>query len=69
MLIKTLELGKKLTVGLNTVDDADRVVGVIRHTQVMTQFFDGFHVPRCNVTSSTDKSEVFHVVVRLMGMG
>lgn len=60
--LKALELGEEFALRRDAVDDADGVVDVIGHRQVVAQVFDGPHVAGCDVAGSADECEVFHVV-------
>ena len=60
VFIKALKLGKELALRRDAVDDADRVVDVVSHGQVVAGVFDGTHVARGDVARSADEGEVFH---------
>lgn len=62
--LKALELGEELAVRRDAVDDADRIVDVISHGQIVAQVFDGPHVARCDVAGCADKCKIFHGVLK-----
>lgn len=62
IFLKALELSEEFTLWRDAVNDANRVVDVISHGQVMAEVFDGSHVARCDVAGSADECEVFHGV-------
>ena len=59
-LEEALELGEELALGRNAVDDADRVVDVVGHGEVMAGVLDRPHVAGSDVTGGADQGEVFH---------
>ena len=60
VFLKALELGEEFAIRGDTVDDADGIVDVISHRQMVTGVFDGAHMPRSDVASGTNESEIFH---------
>ena len=60
MIKKELELGKKLALGRDAINNTDRVIDVIGRNQAVTGVFDGAHMARSDVAGSTDESEIFH---------
>src|SRR6185369_11072438 len=61
VFVEALELGEERTVRRDAVDDADRVVDIVGHGQVVAGVFDGAHVARSNVSCGADKGEFLHV--------
>jgi len=60
VLLKAFELGEKLALRRDAVDDADRIVDVVGGDQYVTGVLDSAHVTRSNVTGGADQGEVFH---------
>lgn len=61
MLREPFKLGEEIALRRNAVDDADRVIDVVRHGQMVAGVLDGTHVARRNVAGGTDEGEIFHV--------
>lgn len=60
MAVETLGFGEEGGIGEIAVHDSDPIVRVEGTNEVVTGFFDGFHVARSDVSGSTDEGEVFH---------
>ena len=58
-IVETLKFGKKRALRRNAVDDADRIVDVVRHRQMVAQVFDGAHMARGNVASRANQCKIF----------
>ena len=58
MAIKTLKLGKKISIREMTIHNAHTIIGVESTNQSITSIFNSFHMSRGNVSASTYKSEI-----------
>ena len=63
VFLEALKLGEEFALGRDAVDDADRVVDVIGHGEVVAQVLDGAHVAGGDVAGCADECKVFHGVV------
>ena len=61
VVVEALEIGKERALRRDAVDDADRVVGVVGHGQVVAQVPDGVHVARGDVAGGADEGEVLAI--------
>ncbi|MCY1552981.1 hypothetical protein D9M68_894190 [compost metagenome] len=61
VFVEAFELSEELALRRDAVDDADRIVDVVGHRQMVIRVLDGTHVARSDVTGSADEGKVFHV--------
>ncbi|MNT53100.1 hypothetical protein D3C72_1901710 [compost metagenome] len=60
MVIEALELGEKLALGRDAVDDAHGIIDVIGRHQLVAGIPDGRHVAGRNVAGRADQCESLH---------
>ena len=61
MFRKTLELGEKIALRRNAIDDAHRIVDVIRHRQMIAGVLYGTHVARRYIAGGANEGKFFHI--------
>jgi len=60
MSIKTLKFRKEISLWEKTIDNTHRIVGVEGGHKSVSRRFNGFEVPRSDITTDTNKGESFH---------